>query len=158
MKTPLFLILLFSSTLFVACGGGNATNNDSTTESSESQKIDTLELLLGNWKIDSLSSERYELFECEKNMNFEFTSNAGETSNGIDTRILKVTQGQENPCDFAGPNDNYETNYALYAGMLYVKNFKLDKKQFSGTMKISNFTSSTLTLTSMKHSVHLSRK
>lgn len=158
MKRPLFFTLLVGSTLFFSCGGGNATDSANTPNSGESEKIDTLKLLVGNWKIDSLSSERYELFECEKSMNFEFTSNAGETSNGIDTRVLKVTQGQENPCDFAGPNDNYETNYALYSGMLYVKNFKLDKKQFSGTMKISNLTNTTITLTSMKHSVHLSRK
>jgi hypothetical protein len=161
MNKPFLFTILMSTSLFFACSGGNQEANNPESKAdveNESNVIDTLALLQGNWKIDSLSSERYELYDCEKDMNFEFTSDAGETSNGIETRVLKVTQGSENPCDFAGPNDNYETNYALYAGMLYIKNFKLDKKQFSGTMKISNLSESTLTLTSMKHDFHLSKK
>ncbi len=161
MKHTLFASLLLSSTfVFFSCAGGNESEKSAdgnTNSESSSPSIDTLALLEGNWKIDSLSSDRFELYECEKSMNFNFTSAAGETSNGIETKVLKVTQGAENPCDFAGPNDNYETNYALYAGMLYVKNFKLDKKQLSGTLKISNLSDKTITLTSMRHSVHMSK-
>lgn len=161
MNKPFIFTILLSTSLFFSCSGGNSESSQSessATVENESNGVDTLALLQGNWKIDSLSSERHELYDCEKNMNFEFTSDAGEASNGIETRLLKVTQGSENPCDFAGPNDNYETNYALYAGMLYVKNFKLDKKQFSGTMTISNLSETTLTLTSMKHAIHMSKK
>ena len=162
MKRTLFAsFLLFGTTLFFSCAGGNESGNaaeDSSNSEASSSSIDTMALLEGNWKVDSLSSDRYELYDCEKSMNFNFTSDAGESSNGIETKVLKVTQGEDNPCDFAGPNDNYETVYALYAGMLYVKNFKMDKKQLSGTLKISNLSNNTITLTSMRHSFHLSKK
>ena len=163
MKLTLFAsFLLCSTTLFFSCAGGNETGNaaegNSNSEGSPSTSIDTMALLEGNWKIDSISSDRYELYDCEKSMNFNFTSDAGESSNGIETKVLKVTQGEDNPCDFAGPNDNYETVYTLYMGMLYVKNFKMDKKQLSGTLKISNLSNNTITLTSMRHSIHLSKK
>lgn len=162
MNKPIFSSLLFSTLFLFACSGGNenatSTSNVETSNPSEVTTVDTLALIQGNWSIDSLTSDRHELFECEKNMNFEFSADAGESSNGIETKILKVTQGTENPCDFAGPNDNYESPYALYAGMLYIKNFKLDKKQFSGTFKISNLSATTLSITSMKHTFHLSKK
>ncbi len=161
MKNTLFAsILLGSTSVFFSCVGGNESGKNTdpnTKEETSITSIDTMALIEGNWKIDSISSDRFELYECEKSMNFNFTTAAGESSNGIETKILKVTQGAENPCDFAGPNDNYETIYALYAGMLYVKNFKLDKKQLSGTLKISNLSENTLTLTSMRHSVHMSK-
>lgn len=140
--------------ILFACGGGNGESGNS--DSGESS-VDTMALLQGTWHVDSLESERYSLEDCERGMSFNFTSDAEGEVSGIKTMVLDVKQGEESPCDFPGPNDNYTTAYALANGGLYVKNFQLMGKQFSGMFKINSISDSELSITSMKHTFYLKK-
>lgn len=160
MKIQHLAIIACSALTVAACGGQeNPASETQTADSLQETPAapDTLAMLNGVWHIDSLISEKNSLSECEKNMNFEFSSDEGEVMSGISTRVLKVSQGSENPCDFAGPNDNYESSYALVYGFLYIKNLQLDKKQFSGTFKINDISEHHLSLTSLKQTFYFSK-
>ena len=160
MKIQHLAIMACSALSIAACGGQeNPVSETPTADSIQETPAapDTLAILKGVWHIDSLISEKNSLSDCEKNMNFEFSSDEGEVMSGIATRVLKVTQGTENPCDFAGPNDNYESPYALVYGFLYIKNLQLDKKQFSGTFKINDISEHHLSLTSLKQTFYFSK-
>ena len=158
MKRITFTLALAGALIFASCGGNAENGNENINEGSANDALDTLATLEGTWNVHSIDSERYQLSDCEKNMNFNFTSAEGEQVSGIATRVLEVTQGEENPCDLTGPNDNYNTTYTLANGMLYVKSFRMDQKQMSGMMKIDIIDDNNISLTSMKHTFFLKRK